>query len=178
MAQKSRIWRFSGALRVIALVLAALYAFTFIITWIGVFIGDTELIFFYIDIDSTASLEPWQISLGILFMAVHTGTFIFICLAANKFLKASKREGFFIEETITACRKLAYGLMAYWIGLLLIENYLPPVLTSNFPKDERIELIWFTIDYYGILLVGFILVLIAQALDDARKIDSDNKQFI
>ena len=179
MTQKSKIWRFSGAFRIFALVLAFLYGSYGVSTCIFAFFGDTELVFYFVDINSTAPLDPWQIALGLVFMSVHIGAFIYLCLAANQFLKASKHEGFFIEEVITGCRKLGYGLMLYWLGLILIENFMPGILTYNFPLGEQIEIFWWDfVDHYVLLIVGVILLLMAQAMQEARDIDSDNKQFI
>lgn len=179
MTQKSKIWRFSGAFRIFALVLAFLYGSYGVGTCIFAFFGDTELVFYFVDINSTAPLDPWQIALGLVFMSVHIGAFIYLCLAANQFLKASKHEGFFIEEVITGCRKLGYGLMLYWLGLILIENFMPGILTYNFPLGEQIEIFWWDfVDHYVLLIVGVILLLMAQAMQEARDIDSDNKQFI
>lgn len=181
MVQKGRIWRFSSVLRGVALVLATVYALsTILVLWVAylAFTGNTELFFFFIDQNSTAPLEPWQIILTVLIAFYHISTFIFLCLAANQFLKASKSAGFFIEEVIRACRKIGYGLMFYWLGLNLYENYIPGILTHNFPADEQLGILWTPIDHYVILLVGVILLLIAQAIQEAREIDSDNKQFI
>jgi len=181
MTRKSGIWRFSGVLRVVALVLATIYALASIVVLVAAYLaftGDTQLLFLVIDQNSTAPLEPWQIILTVLIMFYHMGTFIFLCLAANQFLKASKRAGFFIGEVITACRKIAYGLMLYWFGLNLYENYIPGILTHNFPEDQQLIILWTPLDHYVILLVGVILLLMAQAIQEARDIDSDNKQFI
>lgn len=178
MVQKSKIWRFSGVLRVFALVMASLYLFVGVMMWAAVFLGKTEHVFTFIDIKSTAPLEPWQIILGIAFTSVLIGAYIVICLAANQFLKASKRQGFFIQEVITACRKLGYGLLLYWFGLVLKENFMPGVLTFNFPEDSRRVLYWIPTAHYVVLLAGVILLLMSQAMQEAREIDSDNKQII
>jgi len=179
MTQKNGIWRFSGALRVFALVLAFLYGLLGILTGIFAVFGDTEGIFYFVDINSTAPLELWQIILGIVFMSVHIGAFIFLSLTANQFLKAAERDGFFIKEVITACRKLGYGLILYWFGLILIENYMPGILTYNFPEDEKWEIFWWDfVDHYVLILMGVILLLMAQAMQEARNIETDNKQFI
>ena len=178
MTQKSKIWRFSGVLRGGALIMASLYLLVGVMMWAAVFFGITEHVFTFININSRAALEPWQIILGIAFTSVLIGAYIVICLAANQFLKASKREGFFIEEVIAACRKLAFGLMLYWLGLILKENIMPGMLTFNFPANEQREIIWYPTAHYVVLLVGLILLLMAQAMEEAREIDSDNKQII
>lgn len=178
MSQKSRIWRFSGVLRGVALIMASLYLLVGAVMWGAVFFGNTEHVFTFIDMNSRAALEPWQIILGIAFTSVLIGAYVVICLAANQFLKASKREGFFIEEVIAACRKLAFGLMLYWFGLILKENIMPGVLTFNFAADAQREIIWYPTAHYVVLLVGLILLLMAQAMVEAREIDSDNKQII
>ena len=179
MVQRSKIWRFSGLLRWVALVMATLYGVVHIMSWVIVYFEGTGIIFeYYVDRKSSAPLEPWQIIWGIVFSSVLTGAYIYICLAANQFLKTSRHAGFFVEEVITACRKLGYGLMLYWLGLILIENFMPGVMTFNFPEDERVAIEWVPLDHYVILLVGVILLLMAQAMEEAREIDSDNKQFI
>lgn len=178
MSQKSGIWRFSDVLRGFALIMASLYLFVGVVMWAAVFFGETEHVFTFIDINSAAQLEPWQIILGIAFTSVLIGAYIVICLAANQFLKASKREGFFIEEVITACRKFAYGLMLYWLGLVLKENFMPGVMTFNFPEDARRVIHWIPTAHYVVLLAGVILLLMSQAMVEAREIDSDNKQII
>ena len=181
MVQRSKIWRFSGFLRGVALVMAALYGLSSIAVLVMAymaFTGNTQPIFYLIDYTSTAPLEPWQIILTVLIVFYHIGTYIFLCLAANHFLKASKCAGFFIEEVITACRKIAYGLMLYWFGLNLNENYIPGILTDNFLDDEQLGILWIPVEHYVILLVGLILLLMAEAIQEARNIDSDNKQFI
>lgn len=176
--KKGGIWRFSGILRGFALILAPLYILAGVMGWGAVAFGETGPAFLFAEIESNAPLEPWQAVLGAAFTAVLISAYIVICLAANQFLKASKCEGFFIAEVITACRKLGFGLMLYWVGLLLKENILPGVLTFNFPGDGQREIIWYPTAHYVLLLVGVILLLMAQAMQEAREIDSDNKQFI
>ena len=69
--------------------------------------------------------------------------------------------------------------MLYWLGLISIDNFMPGILIYNFPLGEQIEIFWWDfVDHYVLLLVGVILLLMAQAMQEARDIDSDNKQFI
>lgn len=178
MTQKSGIWRFSGVLRAIALVMAVLYALYFLLIVYLVLSGDTESIFYHVRVISTDPLKPWQLILGLAFLFVETVAFISICMASNQFLKTSKNEGFFVEPVITACRKLGHGLMLYWVGLVLTHNYMAGVLTINFTEDKRVPIEWDPLDFIVILIVGFILFLIARAMKEARDIDSDNKQII
>lgn len=178
MANKDGIWRFSGVLRVVALVMAAIYILLYVTMWGYLIFGDTELVFYYIDIESAAPLKFWQTVLAIGITSVEMGAYVIICLAANRFLKASKSAGFFIEEVIKACRQIGWGIILYWLGTIWIDYILPGVLTFYFPEGERVAIDWIAFDHYVLVLVGVILLLMAQALKEAREIDSDNKQII
>ena len=56
---------------------------------------------------------------------------------------------------------------------------MPGVLTYNFAQGEKKELFWWDFaDHYVLIVVGVILLLMAQAMDEARAIDRENKQYI
>lgn len=179
MTQKGGIWRFSGVLRVLAIAMAMIYGFYYFLIWGLALAGEFEAAYDFIDLESEISLELWQIICGFLFSGVAIGAMVVIALAASRFLKVSKQDGFFIEAASKACRLMGFGLIGFWAGMLLTENFLPWIMTRNFPIAEQEEIEWFLLDLnYIALLVGVVFMLMSRAMDEARVIDADNKQFI
>ncbi len=179
MSQKGGIWRFSGVLRGLAIFLAILCGVLYLYTWGAALAGDTELAFDFADVYSTAPLDAWQIIGGIICSGIAIAAVIMICLAAARFLSVTKRDGFFIVGAAKACRRMGQGLIVFWVGMVLVENFMPWIMTRNFAVDERIEIEWFLLDLSFIfLLLGVVLLLMAGAMDQARVIDQDNKQII
>ncbi len=179
MSQKGGIWRFSGVLRGFALALALIYGLFYLLTWGAALVGETEMAFDFVDIDSTAPLALWQIIGGIICTGIAIGAVIMICLAASHFLSMTKRDGFFIVGAAKACRRMGQGLIAFWLGMLLTENLLPWIMTQGLAAQAQEEIDLFLLDTNFIaLLVGVVLLLMAEAMDQARVIDQDNKQII
>lgn len=179
MQNKPKIWRFAGPLRFLVLAMVSIYSLYFCMIWALAWLGETEAAFDFVDVASTAPLKHWQIIGGMICSGVAFGAMGVIAFAANRFLKLTKRDGFFINDAAKACRHMGYGLILFWVGLILWENFMPWIITHNLPEEQQEEIIWFLLDPNIIaLLVGFILILMAQAIDEARAIDEDNKQII
>ncbi|MGB0908188.1 MAG: hypothetical protein ACPGVT_11900 [Maricaulaceae bacterium] len=159
--------------------MAALYVVMFLLAWGLALLGATELVFDIADIESEAPLAMWQLLSSAICTGVMIGAVAMIAWAANRFLKVTYRNGFFIEGAAKACLRMGQGLTLFWLGLLLTESFMPWILTYNFPPAEKAGIEWFVLDAGFIaLLAGVVLILMAQAMDEARAIDADNKQII
>lgn len=179
MSQTGGIWRFAAVLRVLVLMLVVIYGLFFLIIWGLALAGETEGAFDFIDIDSDTSLAAWQIMGGIFCSGVEIIAMAMIAWSASQFIVMTRSRGFFIKEVPKTCRTMGYGLITFWAGMLLTENFLPWIMTRGLPKGQQEDIIWFLLDANLIaLMVGIVLLLMAQAIDEARVIDNDNKQFI
>lgn len=182
MAKKMKrtgIWKFAMPIRVLGFLLAIAYTLYYFILWGTAWAGDTELAFDLFDIVSTDPLTPVQITGGMICTGIMVGAVVLIVFILNRFLKLTHKEGFFQDGVAETLRKLGWALILFWLGLFLSDSLLPWLLTKNLPQEIRIEAEWFPLDDGLIaLFVGFVLLLVADAMVQAREIDEDNKQFI
>lgn len=177
--KRTGIWRFAGPLRILAFILAALYTVYYFIVWGTALTGDTELAFDLMDIVATDPLSPIQIIGGMISTGVAIGSIVLIVFTLNRLLKLTYKDGFFQEGVAETIRRLGWALNLFWLGLYLVDSILPWLLTKNLAPDLQLEAEWIPIDDGLIaLFVGFVLLLVADAMKQAREIDEDNKQFI
>jgi len=177
--KRTGIWKFAIPMRIVGFLLGALYLLYYIIIWGTALTGNTELAFDLFDIVSTAPLSPVQIAGGMFCTGVMIGAVVLIVFILNRLLKMTYNEGFFQEGVAETIRKLGWALILFWLGLFLSDSILPWLLTKNLPSDLHIEAEWIPLDDSLIaLFVGFVLLLVADAMVQARAIDEDNKQII
>jgi len=102
-----------------------------------------------------------------------------IAFSSSKFLKTAYRNGFFESGVSQILRRLGYGMVIFYCSILMIDYVLPWIITKNLAPELQVELEWFPLDATIVaLLVGFILLILSGAMEEAREIDTDNKQFI
>jgi hypothetical protein len=179
MMKKTGIWRFAGPLRITAILLAALYGVLFLIIWGVALVGSTELVFDMIDLERDDPLEWWQFLGGFICSGIAILAIILIAITVNRLLKRTKKDGFFEAGVAETLRRLGWAMILFWLGLYLVDSIMPWLLTLKLEPAARIELDWFPLDDGVIaLLVGFVLLLVSQAMHEAREIDADNKQII
>lgn len=179
MNMKSNLWRLSLPIRILMGLCAGLYLLFYILAWGLAFTGDTSLIFDLYDIEGSYPLTGLQIMAGMIMIGLTVLGIILVFLAANRFLKLIHRRGFFGDGIAHALYRLGQSMIVFWVGMILGEDFLPPILTANLPSDLRQEFEWIPFDVNIIIvLMGFVLILTADALRQAREIDQDNKQFI
>ncbi len=166
-------------MRIIIIASAILHMIFYITVWGFAFTGDTELVFDFVDINSKAVLTPLQITGGVLCSGVVIIAMCVVAFASNRILKRTYQGGFIQDGVAEDLRVIGYGMIMFWIGLILAEDVMPWILTWYFEPTGKQELEWFPLDPNIIALtVGFLLILVSSAIDDARKIDAENKQFI
>lgn len=179
MPRKTGIWRFSGPLRVLAILMAVIYGAYYLYVWSFALAGDTEDAFDFIDVISTEPLTLIQIAGGMVFSGIAIGAMVLIAIIANRLLKSTYRDGFFKSGVSKTLKQLGYALVLFWLGMILAENFMPWLLTKNLTPELREEIQWFLLDANLVaLLVGFVLILVSGAMDEARAIDEDYKQII
>lgn len=179
MSNRDGIWRFAGPLRWLTIIMVGIYSLLFTLSLVGALFGFTEPIFGWIDIVSTEPLALWQIAFGAMCLSVVCLAMIVIAIASNRLLKQSYRFGFLQEGTSQGLKQLGWGLILLWLGFILAENFMPWALTVNLPEDQQKDIIWFILDPNLIaMLVGFVLLLLSDVVEEAREIDAENKQII
>lgn len=179
MVKKTGIWRFAGPLRITALLTAIIYGLLYAVIWSLAWLGETEIVYDLVDVASQEPLTALQVIGGMICTGLAFGAMVLIAIAANKFLKTAYRNGFFEAGVARTLKHLGYGLVLFYIGLMLSENFMPWLLTKNLNTELREEIEWFLLDPNLVaLLVGFVLLLLSGAMDEAREIDADNKQII
>jgi len=179
MTKKTGIWRFAWPLRIAVIFTAGIYGLIYIYIWTLAWRGDTEDAFDLIDVVSTDPLTPVQIIGSMLLSGLAIGSMIMIAFTANRFLGGAYRNGFFDVRVAKTIKHLGYGLLLYWLGFILSENLMPWLLTLHFEAEFQEPIEGFLLDANIVaLIVGFVLVLLSGAMDEAREIDADNQQFI
>ncbi len=179
MVKKDGFWKLSLPLRILLGLCALLYSGFFLVAWAMALMGDTSLVFDIVDIYEAHPLTPLQIVLGMICFAVVVVSVIMIFLAANDLLVRMRRDGFFAKGIARGVKRLGYGVILFWVGMILVEEFYGWILTWNLPEDDRIPFEWIPFDMTIIfLLIGVVLLLMSQALREAREIDQENKQII
>lgn len=168
-----------GPVRYLVILSALIHALFYFTVWIFAFKGNTELVFDFVDIDSTALLTPLQIIGGVICSGVVIAAMCVVAIGANRLLKRTYKNGFIQDGVSSDLKLIGYGMIMFWLGLILAEDVMPWILTWYFETGAREELEWFPLDPNIIALtVGFLLILVASAIEDARIIEAENKQFI
>lgn len=179
--KRTGIWRFVAPLRIVGFLLAILYSIYYFILWGTALMGNTERAFDLLDIASTEPLSLIQIAGGMVCTGVMIGAVVLIVFILNRLLKLTYKEGFFQEGVAETFRQLGWALILFWLGMFLSDSVLPWLLTRNFSPELQVEVEveWLPLDDGLIaLFVGFVLLLVADAMVQARAIDEDNKQII
>ncbi len=180
--KRTGIWRFSGPLRITALITAAFYSLVYVIMWASAWLGHTAMVFDYAEVDVdlvvNAPLTPLQLIGGMFSTGLFIGSMLLIALTANRFLRIAYREGFFEAGVARTLKHLGRGLVLFYLGLFL-DNFSPWLITKNLPPELQKEFNLMVLDPTLVALIaGFVLLLLSTAMNEAREIDTDNKQFI
>lgn len=192
MKERSKVWKLAGPLRFLIVTMVGLYCCFFVFVWGAAFFGHTHGVFELVNVDTNSlscepiatienhpSLKFWQMSFGILCAFIAIIAMVTMAVAANKLLKQLYKYGFFKSGIAKGLKQLGFGLILFWVALLLNENFLPWALTANLNEDHRREMILFIIDpNLFALLAGFLFILLSDAIDQARQMDAENKQII
>ena len=179
MKKRTGIWRFSVPLRVTALITALFYGPLFVVIWVMAWTGHTEAAFDFVDVTSSAPLTALQKVGGMFCSGMAVGALVLISITSNNFLKTTHKDGFFEASVSRTLKHLGYGLIMFYAGLMLWENFMPWLMTKNLAPDLQEEINWILLDLNIVaLLVGVVLLLLSGAIDEAREIDADNKQII
>ncbi|MEE9272989.1 MAG: hypothetical protein V3U57_06975 [Robiginitomaculum sp.] len=174
------IWRLSLPLRVLLGIFVVLDSIEFIkIFGSALIFDDTTLLYGMIDLNISKPLALWQVLLSMLFLGIALIAIWLVFLAVNQFFSISRRNGFFVTGAIKTLRRMGFSLILLWVGMALMETTLPWVLTYKIPPMEHAKISWLPFDTDMItLLIGFVLLLMASALNEGRTIDDENKQII
>lgn len=168
-----------GPMRFLVIISAAIHALFYCVVWGYAFSGNTKLVFDFIDIDSTAVLTPLQFFGGVISSGVVIIAMCVVAMGANRLLKCTYKNGFFQDGVSRDLKIIGYGMILFWLGLILADDVMPWILTWYLEAGDRKEIEWFPLDPNIIaLFVGFILILVSSAIEDARMIEAENKQFI
>ena len=179
MDKRTIMWRFSGPLRVLVTLTAVIYVAFYVTIWAFALLGKTELAYDFVDVVSTEPLSLTQIIFGMIFSGIAIGSMVLIAVIANSLLKFTRQYGFFKVSVAKNLNQLGYALILFWLGMMLTDNVMPWLLTKNLALELREEIEWIPLDANIIaLLVGFVLILLSETINEARLIDEDNKQII
>lgn len=88
------------------------------------------------------------------------------------------REKVFHERTVAAVRRAGFWLMVLVVIQFVASVASSLVLTYDFPPGQRTLAITFTSQHFILLSVGFVLLLMGVAMDEALKLDDENRQIV
>ena len=123
-------------------------------------------------------LHPWQLAVAALLLLISVAPILFAFWSAHRFFQHFARAEIFAGAMEGTVRSLGWSLVLFWFFDWLTNAAALPLVTFYEPTGRQLAL-GFTIDERVIMpIVGTILVLIAQALGAARKIDEDSKLIV
>ena len=156
----------------------AYYTLAMAIIWISAMTGSTEEIWEAFDVVESAAAPPLAgILIGTL---LSTATLVSLAVAywsIERTLSGGREQDFL--ALAAHLRRIALGLMGFWLGYNLLTGAMPTVLTWHLPSEQVPEFDWDPLDLDIILLIlAIALYAISRVLHRAWAVEEENRQFL
>lgn len=123
-------------------------------------------------------LTPWQIALGAVLLTVAVAPLLMAFWSAHRFFRHFTRAEIFAGGMERTVRSLGWSLVLYWLMDWLTDLAAIPLVTATDPSGVQVEFGISIDETIALPIVGIILILIARALAEARRIDEDSKLIV
>lgn len=162
---------------------AMVIAFLCFTAWPGVFAlgvltNDTEFVSKMMDVEVQPGFGLWQKVFILGLLACWVSAVAAIYLQVNWLLGRLGEQDFFGDATVTTLRGIGRTMIFFWITIFVsdcIGDWL--VTFHHAPADRETVELWIDQDaIYGI--VGYLLTILARVLEEAKRIEDDNRQII
>lgn len=103
---------------------------------------------------------------------------LMILLNLHRLFANFAREQVFQAQTVAAVRRAGFWLMVLMVVQFLASVASSIVLTYDFPAGQRMVAITLTSQHFILLSLGFVLLLMGVAMDEALRLDDENRQIV
>jgi len=181
MLHTDRLWRFATPLRWVANLTLVAYGIYLTCILLGPYFGEPELAYKFVRLEDLGPVTLWKLFIiDLCCAALFYGVYKTI-RSANRFVKATQKEGFFIEGVARMCQEMGAGLLIYWIAATVRMNFIPYLLDPErgiMEDGAFLPLGLINAHTFLVLLIGIVLLLVSRAMEAARMVVHENKQFI
>ena len=156
----------------------AYYTLAMAIIWISAMTGSTEEIWEAFDVVESAAAPPLAgILTGTLLSAATLVSLAVAYWSIERTLSGGREQDFL--ALAAHLRRIALGLMGFWLGYNLLTGAMPTVLTWHLPPEQVPEFDWDPLDLDIILLIlAIALYAISRVLHRAWAVEEENRQFL
>ena len=156
----------------------AYYTLAMGIIWISALTGSTEEIWEAFDVVESAAAPPMvSILTGTLASMATLVSLAVAYWSVEKTLSGGREQDFL--ALAAHLRRIALGLMGFWLGWNLLTGVMPTVLTWHLPAEQVPEFDWDPLDLDIILLIlAIALYAISRVLQRAWAVEEENRQFL
>ena len=109
---------------------------------------------------------------------IHNAALMFCFYQLIRLFKLYEIGQVFSRENIKHIKMASFGIFAYVIACFITHGLLSVALTMNNPPGERTLGLSFQFDDASTLVIGFIILLIANVMDEARKLKDEADQTV
>ncbi len=111
---------------------------------------------------------------GLVISLLTIAPVLFILVRLRKLFALYARGILFSRENITALRDTGFGFVAYAAVDLITDPLFSLALTYNNPEGQRMISVGISASTFGSVCLGFIILAIAKAMDEARRINDEH----
>lgn len=147
-------------------------------TWASAMMGSNELLWDAYDFPPETTLpHTWVLLIGLANSALIMFGLGISYWSVETILKDGPDQDFL--QLGQRLRKMAIGLIVFWIGFNLLVGAIPNLLVAHIPENQAPELGWQPFDVEFILLiVAVALFAISRSLNRAHELEEENRQFL
>jgi len=181
MTQIEGIWRVATPLRWIANLTLVAYGIYLACVIMGPYFGEAELAYTFVRLENLGPVALWKLLIiDLCCVALFYGVYKAV-RAANRFISLTQKNGFLIDGVALMCEGMGIGLLIYWLAATVRRNFIPYLLDPDrgiMEEGAFLPLGLLNAHMFLILMIGIVLLLVSRAMETARIVAHENKQFI
>ena len=175
--QNRRVYR---VLRVLAGLMTSLVGIFIILTAVTALTGDMELLVDMLDIEDDDPKLGVSAQVGLV-VACSFAVFTFLMLFRfiNRFLRHAEQGELFFDSTANALSGMGFSLILLYGVFISFEVLLPMLIEPASILENSIDFLFYFIDLNVLtLLIGIVLLALAEALREGRELQDELKQIV
>ena len=115
---------------------------------------------------------------GFLAGLIPAGAMIWGLFALARLFDSYARGDYFAPVTVKSFRHLGFAALFGSVAQILYGALVSPLVSLGNPPGERFLTVSVGTVNIGLLLLGFALIVVSWVMDEARKIDEEQRQFV
>lgn len=175
--QNRRVYR---ALRIVAGLMTSLIGVFIILTAVTALMGDMELLVDMLDIESDTLKLSIAAQIGLVVTSSFAVfTFFLLFRFINRFLSHAEQGELFFDSTANALSGMGFSLILLYGVFICFEVLLPMLIEPASILENSINFLFYFIDLNVLtLLIGIVLLALAEALREGRELQDELKQIV